>query len=111
MFRFSIRELILLTTIAGLAMGWIVSYRQMSAEVKRAQEERGVCYGSAEKWRKIALEFGHLMRKDGWYVTVKDNGMGHGYTHRKNISQETADQLNSSAPLASPDTLLVLPDY
>ncbi len=38
MFRFTIRELLILTVTAGLAVGWWVDHRQMNERHKRMNE-------------------------------------------------------------------------
>ena len=112
MFKFTIRELLLLTVIVGLGFGWWIDRSGLATEAKIAKAQLVPYKVSADRWRKIALEFAHLMRDDGWHTKVDDDGSGWGYTHRHNfVSREDADELNAKYPLASPDSLLVLPEH
>ena len=52
MFRFSIRDLLWVTLVVALGLGWLVHQRQLRAEVNRGRDR-------ATKWRQCAgaLEF------------------------------------------------------
>ena len=110
MFRFSIREVMMATAIVGLFIGWLVNRQQLATELRQTKREMGRYHHSAELWREIALKFGHEMQTDGWYVRIDDDGTGWSLTSRTSLTREQASKLNSKEPLASPDSLLVLPD-
>jgi hypothetical protein len=57
MFRFTIRELLLLTVIVALGIGWALRERQLTVELK-----------SAEEWRGRAGALEDLLREEGWDV-------------------------------------------
>ena len=58
MFKFTIRELLLLTLIVGLGLGWALRERHWRAEVDRARQ-----------WRTRAGALEVALRMDGWKVS------------------------------------------
>ena len=70
MLRFTIREVLVLTLSAGLAVGWWLDRQQLAAD--------------ADNWRKIAGGLEHIMQTDGSYKVGLDNGRVwaiRGWTH------------------------------
>ena len=57
MFRFTIRELVLLTLVVAMGVGWWVREQQMRAEIHRAS-----------RWRMAAGVLEDTLREDGWTV-------------------------------------------
>jgi len=51
MFRFTIRELLLLTLVVGLALGWWVHGRSLHQELRNQQDELYVLRGYAMSMR------------------------------------------------------------
>ena len=64
MFRFTIRELLLLTLIAALALGWWMDHRRM--------KRQGYIH------RSHAAYFRELLERDGYKVTISPDGTGVG---------------------------------
>jgi len=71
MFRFTIRELVLLTVIVALALGWCINWAQLNSalmeERRIAAEERS----NGKLWEDQATSLADAMRKAGWFVDVK----------------------------------------
>jgi hypothetical protein len=63
MFRFTIRELVLLTVVVAMASGWALQYRQLRSEQARAKA-----------WRQRAGALEHFLKTDGWRVTWEEAG-------------------------------------
>jgi hypothetical protein len=57
MFHFSIRELMLVTLVVGLVIGWLIDHRKLSQEVAEAKE-----------WRTCAGALEHALDTLGWTV-------------------------------------------
>jgi hypothetical protein len=55
MFRFSIRELMLVTLVVGLVVGWGLDHLRLSKSLSEA-----------EKWRKAAGALEHMLSELGW---------------------------------------------
>jgi hypothetical protein len=64
MFKFTIRELLLLTLSAALALGWYLRERQLQDDVANGQ-----------KWRDAVGLFEHAMRSDGWRPEWQPDGI------------------------------------
>ena len=64
MFKFTIRELLLLTLVAALALGWYLRERKLQAEVVKGQ-----------RWRDAVGLFEHAMRSDGWRPEWQPDGI------------------------------------
>ena len=60
MFRFTIRELLLLTVIVALGVGWWLRERQFKSEVAKALE-----------WRTRAGALERILKEAGWDVEWK----------------------------------------
>jgi len=56
--RFTIRELVLVTVIAALALGWWISDQRHRANAD-----------SADRWRECAQLLGGLLKDEGWKIT------------------------------------------
>jgi hypothetical protein len=54
-FRFSIRDLLWLTLVVALALGWFVRERQVMGELTQAR-----------KWRGVAGALESVLRGEGW---------------------------------------------
>lgn len=63
LFRFTIRELLMLTAIVGLALGWGLRDRQLTRERDRA-------LGAARWWSDVAEILETTGLRDGWEVTI-----------------------------------------
>jgi hypothetical protein len=66
MFRFSTRDLLWLTLVVGLGLGWFVEHRQLQATADHAQARADSLHREARKWRRIAGNFGDALRKADW---------------------------------------------
>ena len=64
MFKFTIRELLLLTVIATLALGWWMDHRRL--------KRLGYIHESHGRY------FRELLERDGYTVTISPDGMGVG---------------------------------
>ena len=76
MFRFTIRELLLLTVIVGLGVGWSVRDRQHKVEIDGAQ-------ALARSWQFRAKAVADELRSQGCGVEFRDSGPfdSVGFTH------------------------------
>ena len=57
MFRFSIRELMLVTLVAAMGVGWWLHYRSMS-----------LAMADAKKWRTSAGALEYILSDSGWDI-------------------------------------------
>jgi hypothetical protein len=62
MFKFTIRDLLWLTLVVAMGLGWLIRERQGREVVERAQDQ-------ATKWRMAAGGLEHAVNMDGWEVT------------------------------------------
>jgi hypothetical protein len=62
MFRFSIRDVLWLTLVVALALGWWVRERKVRAEAERGSQ-------LVTKWRMRAGALESALNDDGWDVT------------------------------------------
>jgi|GEM_PF-2914643 hypothetical protein len=60
MFRFSIRELLILTVTAGLAVGWWADRRQ----IPRLKRELAEQFSEANQWRTCAGGLEQILKHD-----------------------------------------------
>lgn len=60
MYRVSLRELILVTTIVALIVGWCIDRSQRFSVLQRERHF----------WRWTAIEFQSFLEQDGWKVEV-----------------------------------------
>ena len=93
MFRFSIRDLLWLTLVVAVGLGWFVSQRQYRAELNRAKLDcDAACASHEEKAERMQSRVGFLemvLRDDGWEVKWADNDVmtahwprkGEGHSH------------------------------
>src|SRR5262245_2059356 len=69
-FRFSIRDLLWLTLVIALALGWFVHQRQLQAQVSRLERAGETTRESYEaridRWRHRAAALEYALRDDGW---------------------------------------------
>jgi len=63
MFRFTIRELVLVTLVVAMGVGWWIHERQLRTERLRVVA-----------WRQRAGALEHFLRADGWKVTWQESG-------------------------------------
>jgi hypothetical protein len=63
MFRFTIRELLILTVTAGLAVGWWLEHRQLGSRLVVENE-----------WRLYAGGLEQLLTSDGWRLSRWHDG-------------------------------------
>lgn len=86
MFRFSIRELMLATLVAGLGLGWCLD---------RHEDRQAM-----NQWKKRATAFQHVLVEDGWTiewqpqeegVIITRPGNNIGEDHGYNLKSEMCD--------------------
>ena len=74
MFRFSIRELLLVTLVVGLGVGWLVDHRAQvanSEEYTKAYEQwRQIAEAGEERHETILRSLGFSIEKNGDTTTV-----------------------------------------
>ncbi len=71
--KFSIRDLLLVTVIVALAVGWWVDRASFHATIEKLDSEM-------EQWKEAARHFASTLRRDGWEVYLDDTGgwsLGH----------------------------------
>jgi hypothetical protein len=66
-FRFSVRDVLWLTLVVALGLGWCLRDRQLISERDRA-------IGLADKWRHVAGGLEHGLREAGFGVTWLPSG-------------------------------------
>lgn len=64
MFKFTIRELLLLTLVVALGVGWWVRERQLQAEVAKS-----------ERWRDAVGVLESIMLGNGWTIAWEPDGI------------------------------------
>jgi hypothetical protein len=64
--KFSIRDLLLVTVIVALALGWWIDYRRKAAEIKRLEREK-----NREAWR--VEELVDFLRSDRTRVDITED--------------------------------------
>ena len=99
MFKFTIRELLLLTVIVELALGWWLRERHFNVELRSKLQAVARYHASATRWRTMALSFAAGMREDGWHVAVEKDGSNWTMNPRHNLKSEQAKQMNEANPL------------
>jgi hypothetical protein len=86
MFRFSIRELMLVTLVVGLVAGWLLDRHEDRREMNL--------------WKQRATAFQHVLVEDGWKiewrpqkdaVIITKPGNKIGEDHGYNLKQEICD--------------------
>ena len=70
MFRFTIRDVVLLTVVVGLALGWAVDHVQIARRLERAHGWRMVA-GTAEEFLRRE---GWKVECDGWLLSITKRG-------------------------------------
>ena len=70
MFRFTIRELVLITIIVALALGWGLSWRQLHRELREARNIAMAERAGRGAWEDQAMNLADKMREAGWKVEV-----------------------------------------
>ncbi|MBC7855810.1 MAG: hypothetical protein IAF94_20475 [Pirellulaceae bacterium] len=68
MFRFSIRDMLLVTLAAGLSTGWWVSYSRMRQRVEAVERQK-----EAFQWESEKLQL--LLKSDGYQLDLTDSGL------------------------------------
>ncbi|MEX0714180.1 MAG: hypothetical protein WD278_17735 [Pirellulales bacterium] len=101
--RFLIRDLLWLTLIVALALGWWVDHRQLASDLQAARQELAQSRWKADLWETMAIAFAKQMRAAGWYVRVAADGSGYGWTTPDSFvgDPEGARKLNDAHPLPS----------
>ena len=61
MFRFSVRDLLWLTLVVALALGWLLREKELQ-----------VCQEQAWKWRRAAGVLEHVLKRDRYSLLVWD---------------------------------------
>jgi hypothetical protein len=62
-FRFTIRDLLCLTLVVALGLGWFIRERQLSDEVNRLN-------GVVSKWRQTMIGLNQVLQPAGWQASV-----------------------------------------
>ena len=96
--KFSIRDLLLVTVIVALAVGWWVNRQQLVTELVATKKQLEDSPWQAHRWEETAKVFAKTMREEGWFVRVQADG-GYSITHRKSLGPGRADELNKANPL------------
>ena len=98
MFRFTIRELLILTVTAGLAVGWWLDHRQRDSHQM-----------SIDEWRRCAGGLEQVLMNDGWRLSRWLDGTIHAVKFGDGGPQRFASvgpcepQFNSVLPTSFPD--------
>ena len=105
MFRFTIREMLLLTLSVAIAVGWWINRRQLQSELREAARYKT----SAERWHYMSLYLADAMRERDWYVRMNDDASSASVTppSQDEKVRENLRKLNNANPLPRK---LVLPD-
>ena len=112
MFKFSIRDLLLLTVITALGIGWWSDHRRQARQLEKSGDERMKLAVELqntrddlknsptrmEQWRRFALQFAELLRQEGWFVEVDMGASGVQIASPEQLAQnpEQAKRLRSS---------------
>jgi hypothetical protein len=70
MLRFTIRELVLITVIVALGLGWLLSWGQWRSTLSDARRVVAEERANAEAWEGRAMHLVKQMRQAGWGVEV-----------------------------------------
>ena len=65
MFRFTIRELVLLTLVVGMGVGWCVDRRRLSQDARIAIEEREKAIFERDEFRTALVELDSAVHREG----------------------------------------------
>ena len=88
--KFSIRDLLLVTMIVALAVGWWADHYRIAEENERLER-------AESQWHVVANSLADAMKENGWKVEI--NADTNGPTWR----MESPDEMpNSQAPAPSP---------
>ncbi|HZL91303.1 MAG TPA: hypothetical protein VFB96_23250 [Pirellulaceae bacterium] len=74
MFKFTIRELLLLTLVVGMGLGWAIRERQLQAEMQRENNKYVQTLSERCLWKYRATRLRELASKEGWQVTWNNGG-------------------------------------
>lgn len=107
MLKFTLRELLLVTLIVGLALGWWLRERHFQAELRTGWQTLARYHASAARWRTAALSFAEGMRSDGWHVAVAKDASNWTMKPRHDLTSQEARQLNDASPLPKESDLPV----
>ena len=111
MLRFTIRDVLWLTLVVGLAVGWwvdrgkrIEQQAETALQLKQATLQLRQSLNQQALLRSIVIELAGAMRDDGWMVSITPNGAG-GYTlspmQNWESREEVAFKFNQANPLPS----------
>ena len=101
--RFSIRDLLWLTLVVGLALGWWADRQRIVGEMEIARREVAQLKWSAYSWKSTAVGLAKDVRAKGWFVKIMQDGSGYGWTHPDNlVNPKVAEELNRVNPLPIP---------
>ena len=88
--RFSIRDLLLVTVIVALSVGWVVDHWRIEEEKRRLER-------SEAQWHAVANSLADAMNEQGWKVEIGDDANGSSWK-----MESPAALPNSSAPAPKP---------
>lgn len=81
MFKFTIRELLLLTVIVGLSVIWWIDHRRQTGDRRQLnQQVADLKRTDAYAWRRTATRLAEFMREEGWFVELEQDGSGYSAT-------------------------------
>jgi hypothetical protein len=69
MFRFTIRDLLWLTLVVAMGLGWFVHQRRLCADNANCQMINEALAARATKWRSRAGALEEAFNVDGWTTT------------------------------------------
>jgi hypothetical protein len=97
MFRFTIRELVLVTVIVALALSWGISWTRLSRDLSDARRIAAKHADSAAAWETQATRLADTMREAGWRVQLSMRTFSAQWP-----SLEAYKEVLGDAPLPSP---------
>ena len=93
--KFSIRDLLLVTVIVALSLGWWANRRQFATQCEESEKQRDHALAEAGDWKFKATSLAETMRREGWKVDLdRDSAIS--------LISPTALPPNASAPAPNP---------
>jgi hypothetical protein len=103
MFKFTIRDLFWLTLVVAMALCWWIDRGRLATELRVAREELDESPWKWHCWKTAAIGFATVMREEGWYTKLDEDGSGWGYTTPDAFihTPDRVRELNAANPLPS----------
>ncbi len=76
MFRFTIRELILVTTVAALGTAWWIDHKSLSTQLNTP----------TELWQRRSDALAGVLKDEGWNVSWKGNAIDCDHEQGRHVS-------------------------